>query len=56
MNTIATLRACIEDDRNDIERKMLEALESADRIEIFEDRLTLYTGSRVVLVFRGSDK
>lgn len=56
MNTIATLRACIEDDRNDLERKMLEALESADRIEIFEDRLTLYSGSRVVLVFRGSDK
>lgn len=56
MNTIATLRACVEDDRNDIERKMLEAIESADRIEIFEDRLTLYSGSRVALVFRGSDK
>ncbi|MBK9164234.1 MAG: META domain-containing protein [Acidobacteria bacterium] len=55
-NTIASLRACVEEDRNTLERRVLEAMESADRIEVFEDRLTLYSGGRVVLVFRGSEK
>jgi len=56
MNNVASLLACQEEDRNELERRVLEAMESADRIEVFEDRLTLYRGGRVVLVFRGSDK
>jgi heat shock protein HslJ len=52
---IQTLRACIEDDSMSIERGMLDGLQQANRFEVFEDRLTLYRGSEVLLVFRGTD-
>ena len=52
---IQTLRACIEDESMSVERGMLDGLQQASRFEIFEDRLTLYRGGEVLLVFRGTD-
>jgi heat shock protein HslJ len=54
--TISTMRACIEDQRMDIERGFLDGLRAADRYEIRADRLLLYERNRLVLSFVGRKK
>ena len=54
--TISTMRACVEDDRMQIERGFLDGLRDADRYEIRGDKLYLRKGSRELLVFHGTDK
>lgn len=54
--TISTMRACIEDQRMDIEREFLEGLRSTDRYEIRGDRLLLYHGNQLLLTFAGRKK
>lgn len=53
---IATMRACIEDDRMTIERQFLDALEKTDRYEIAGNKLTLFHGREPLLGFRGEAK
>lgn len=53
---ISTMRACIEDDRMSIERSILDGLQNANRIEVFENKLTLFRDSKVLLTFFGIDK
>jgi len=53
---ISTMRACIEDDRMDIERKMLDGLRKADRYDIEDNTLTLFAGKTSLLTFTGYDK
>lgn len=53
---IATMRACIEDDRMTIERQFLDALEKTDRYTLTGSLLTLYQGRRALLGFRGVPK
>lgn len=53
---IATMRACIEDDRMTIERQFLDGLEKTDRYTLSGSGLTLYQGRRVLLSFRGAEK
>lgn len=55
-DTISTMRACIEDERMDIERKFLDALKQADRYQISGDRLMLYRRSDLLLTFEGRKK
>lgn len=50
---ISTLRACIEDERMDVERMFLDGLRSADRFEIRADTLFLFKGKKELLSFRG---
>ena len=55
-DVISTMRACVEDDRMSVEREFLDGLRSADRYDIEDGRLTLYSAKRVVLSFRGEAK
>ena len=54
--TISTMRACIEDQRMDIERGFLDGLRNADRYEIRTDELMLYRRSKLLLTFQGQKK
>ena len=54
--TISTMRACIEDNRMQIERGFLDGLRVADRYEIRGEKLYIRKGSRDLLVFYGTDK
>jgi heat shock protein HslJ len=53
---ISTMRACIEDDRMDVERKFLDGLRKANRFEIKGEELSLYEGSTLMLKFYGRSK
>jgi heat shock protein HslJ len=54
--TISTMRACIEDNRMQIERSFLDGLQDANRYEIRDDKLYIRKGSRELLVFYGKNK
>jgi len=53
---ISTMRACIEDDRMDTERRFLDGLRKANRFEIRGGELYLYEDSGQVLKFHGRNK
>jgi heat shock protein HslJ len=53
---ISTMRACIEDNRMEVERGFLDGLRDADRYDIKRDKLFIYRGSRELLAFYGTDK
>lgn len=53
---ISTMRACIEDDRMDTERKFLDGLRKASRFEIKGEELSLYEDSTLLLRFYGRSK
>ena len=53
---ISTMRACIEDDRMDTERKFLDGLRKANRFEINREELSLYEDSTLLLKFYGRSK
>jgi len=55
-DVIHTMRACIEDQRMDVERGMLSGLQDANRYEIRGNRLFLYRGKQVLLTFHGERK
>lgn len=55
-DVISTMRACIEDNRMEIERGFLEGLRQADRYELGNDRLRLYRGQTLLLSFEGTRK
>jgi heat shock protein HslJ len=55
-DVISTMRACIEDDRMDIERKFLDGLRKADRYDIEDNTLSLFAGNTLLLTFTGYDK
>jgi heat shock protein HslJ len=54
--TIATMRACIEDERMNIERQFLDGLRTANRYEVRGDKLLLYHDRKLLLTFIGRDK
>lgn len=53
---ISTMRACIEDDRMNVERKFLSGVRDATRYHIENDKLSLYNGRTLLLTFTGYDK
>ncbi|MEP7147370.1 MAG: META domain-containing protein [Acidobacteriota bacterium] len=53
---ISTMRACIEDDRMNIERGFLDGLEKTNRYEIERGKLMLYQNKRLRLTFIGEAK
>ena len=53
---IHTMRACIEDQRMNVEGGMLSGLQDANRYEIRGNKLYLYRGSEVLLEFHGERK
>lgn len=53
---ISTLRACIEDNRMEIERGVLDGLNNADRYEVKGEKLHLYKGTELLLTFVGKDE
>lgn len=55
-DVIATMRACVEDNKMAVEREMLDGLRTADRYEIREGRLYLYRRAELLLTFRGDKK
>lgn len=55
-DVISTMRACIEDDRMSIERKLLNGLREADRYDIDNNILSLYNGEKLLLTFTGYKK
>lgn len=55
-NIISTMRACIEDDKMQIEREFLDGLKNATRFEISDGRLRLYSKTDLLLTFRGEPK
>ena len=55
-DTVSTMRACIEDNRMEVERRFMDGLRSADRYEIDGTSLKLYEGETLVLEFTGKEK
>jgi len=55
-DTVSTMRACIEDDRMEIERKFIDALENSNRFEIKKGKLFLYRKDRLLATLRGEIK
>ncbi len=55
-DTISTLRACVEDNRMDVERGFMEGLREADRFVIRNNRLILSHHGKELLEFRGMAK
>lgn len=53
---IQTFRACVEDERNQIERAFMDALQNTDRYEIKGEKLNLYQGENLLLTFRAAAK
>ncbi len=53
---IATMRACIEDERMTIERQFLDGLETTNRYEIRDGKLHLYQNKRLLLTLNGEAK
>lgn len=56
VDVISTMRACIEDDRMQIEREFLEGLRQTNRYEIKRGKLMLYRNDRLLLSFNGEVK
>jgi heat shock protein HslJ len=55
-DVVATMRACIEDDRMRIEREFLDGLRNTNRYEIEHGKLMLYQNKRLLLTFNGEPK
>ena len=55
-DTFSTMRACIEDNRMDVERQFLDALQAVNAFEIRDGKLFLKNGDSVVLIFIGKAK
>ena len=56
-NTISTMRACVEDDgKMQTEREFLDGLRNANRYEIKDERLRLFSAGKLLLTFRGEPK
>lgn len=55
-DVISTMRACVEDERMQIERDFLEGLRQANRYEIFGGKLMLYRNRQLLLTFDGERK
>ena len=53
---VSTMRACIEDDRMNVEREFLNGLRTANRYEIKNDRLMLFRGQALLLTLRPEPK
>lgn len=53
---IQTFRACIEDERMDVERGFMNGLRDANRYEIKGEKLYLYNAGKLLLVFRAENK
>jgi heat shock protein HslJ len=53
---ISTMRACVEDDRMNVERTFLDGLRKADRYDIEDNTLSLFAGKTLLLTFTGYDK
>jgi len=53
---ISTMRACIEDERMNVEREFKDGLQNADRFEISNGKLKLYRNKTLLLTFRGEEK
>jgi heat shock protein HslJ len=53
---IHTMRACIEDERMNVEGGMLQGLQDTNRYEIRGNRLYLYKGRELLLEFHGEKK
>jgi len=53
---ISTMRACIEDERMDVERQFKNGLENANRYEIQGRKLHLYRNQTLLLTFRAENK
>ena len=54
--TFSTMRACIEDNRMDVERQFLDALQGVNTYEIKAGKLFLKNGGSVLLTFTGRAK
>jgi heat shock protein HslJ len=50
------MRACIEDNRMEVEREFMDALQSANRYEIDGTALKLFDGETLLLEFSGKEK
>jgi len=55
-NLISTMRACIEDERMNVERQFKNGLENANRFEIKDGQLNLYQNRILLLTFRAEIK
>ena len=53
---VSTMRACIEDERMDIERRFLDGLRETNRFNIQDGKLMLYRDERLLLTFTGGSK
>jgi heat shock protein HslJ len=55
-DVISTMRACIEDERMDIERQFLDALRETNRYKIRNSELMLYRDDRLLVTMIGGPK
>jgi heat shock protein HslJ len=55
-NIISTMRACIEDERMNVEREFKNGLQNANRFEIKGGKLNLYQDKTLLLTFRAENK
>ena len=55
-NIISTMRACIEDERMNVERAFKNGFENANRFEIKGGKLNLYQNRILLLTFRAENK
>ena len=53
---VSTMRACIEDDRMQIEREFLDSLRATNRFEIERGKLMLYQNRRLLVTLNGEAK
>jgi heat shock protein HslJ len=53
---ISTMRACIEDERMDVERGFLDGLRETNRFKIRDGKLMLYRNERLLLTLTGESK
>ena len=50
------MRACIEDERMNVEREFKNGLENANRFELAGGKLNLYRNRNLLLTFRAENK
>jgi len=55
-DTFSTMRACVEDNRMDVERQFLDALQDVNTFEVKDGKLYLKNGAAVLLTFLGRAK
>lgn len=53
---IQTFRACVEDERMNIEKSFMDGLQNTDRYEIKNEKLFLYRGRELLLILRAEIK